>query len=319
MRLPALLSLIVLAYGVLGYSVLLGWSVLDSVYMTLITMTTVGYTEVQPMDAVGKVFTITLLIAGASLLLVTLTIAASVLQEDPVRERIRRRRMNRRIDGLTKHIIVAGYGRVGRTVAEALEEERFPYLVIDKNEGREKELIDDGVIYYVGDATTKEGLSAAGLERAHALISAVDDDAENIFITMVARSMKDDLWIVARAAEEASRVRLETAGANRVYSPFVTAGREMATAAAHPGVVDFIDVPAVATEALRLEELQVDHGSAFIGRSLGEIKGSTTALALRRATGELLTSPADTVSLTEGDVLLLLGERDELRPVEEKA
>jgi voltage-gated potassium channel len=143
----------------------------------------------------------------------------------------------------------------------------------------------------------------------------VDDDAENIFITMTARAANPKLWIVARASQEESIERLRTAGANRVYSPFVTAGREMAVAAINPGVVDFLEVETDGPP-LRLEEVRVEVGSRHVGRKLGEVKGEAQALAVRQAGGDVLAPPDDDLVIGEGDVLVLLGERDTLRPLE---
>ena len=225
--------------------------------------------------------------------------------------------MARRISHMSNHAIVCGFGRVGRTVVEELERDGVPYLVIDKNEERERELLDDTSAYFIGDATKREDLEAAGIHRAKAIISAVDDDAENIFITMVARSVSPTVWIVARAEEEESVGRLQTAGASRVFSPFVTAGREMAYAAIKQRVVDFIEVEADSAPPLRLEELRIDAGSDLVGKVLGDVRGRAMALAVRRSNGEVMAPPDDSVTLQEGDALVLLGERDALRPLEQ--
>lgn len=316
LRWPLFASAGVLGYGVAGYTLVLGWSFIDGLYMTLLTVTTVGFTEVRPLDTAGKVFTISLLIMGVTLLVLTLSIAASILQQDPIRDRMRRRRMHKRVGALRDHVIVCGYGRVGRTVAETLTQEKRLFLIVDRSETRERALIEEEVNYLIGDATSKEDLTAAGVANALALVSAVDDDAENIYITIVARAMNPGLWIVARASEDASRERLLTAGANRVYSPFVTAGREMATAAVNPNIVDFMEVTTTGAPALRLEELEVEPGSELSGRSLGDVRGQARPLAVRRSSGELVIPVNDDFVLTEGDLLVMLGERDALRPLE---
>ena len=317
LSIPLLAALGAIAYGVAGYVLLFGWSFIDGLFMTITTMTTVGYREIRPLGTPERLFTISLLVLGVSVLLMTLSIAASLLTEDPIRERIRRRRMNRRIEDLSEHYIVCGYGRVGRTVAEALAAERRSFVVIDRNEERAGELGDAGVLYLTGDATERDDLVKAGIDSASALISAVDDDAENIFITMVARDLKPDLWIVARASQENTIARLRTAGANRVYSPFVTAGQEMATAAVNPGVVDYLDLKMEGLPALRLEELEVEAGSQLVGRRLIDVKRDAHALAVRKHDGRILAPPDGALELEEGDILVLLGERDALRPLEE--
>lgn len=315
-RLLALLGAVI-SFGTVGYMVLEGWGFVDALYMTMLTLTAVGFTEVHPLDTGGKLFTISLIVMGVTVVVLALSLVARAIEEGGLGERGRRRRMARRISHMSGHAIVCGFGRVGRTVVEELDRDGVPYLVIDKNEARERELLDEASAYLIGDATKREDLEAAGIHRARAIISAVDDDAENIFITMVARSVSPTVWIVARAEQEESIDRLHTAGASRIFSPFVTAGREMAYAAIKQRVVDFIEVEAEKAPPLRLEELRIDPGSDLVGKVLGEIRGRATALAVRRADGSVVAPPDDSVVLEEGDALVLLGEREELRPLEQ--
>jgi voltage-gated potassium channel len=315
-RLLALLVGVV-CFGTLGYVLLWDWGFVDALYMTILTLTAVGFTEVHPLDTGGKLFTISLIVLGVTVVVLALSTVARAIEEGGLGERGRRRRMGRRISHMTGHAIVCGFGRVGRTVVEELERDGIPYLVIDKDEGREHELLDAVNAYFIGDATKREDLEAAGIGRARALISAVDDDAENIFITMVARSVSPTVWIVARAEQEESIERLHTAGASRVFSPFVTAGREMAYAAVKQRVVDFIEVEAEHAAPLRLEELRIDGESDLVGKELGKVRGQASALAVRHADGTVEAPPSDAMVLAEGDALVLLGERDELRPLEQ--
>ena len=307
----------VVSFGTFGYMVFWGWGFVDALYMTMLTLTAVGFTEVNPLDTGGKLFTISLIVLGVTVVVVALSTVARAIEEGGLGERGRRRRMAKRISQMSDHAIVCGFGRVGRTVVEELERDGVPYLVIDKAEGREHELLDAVSAYFIGDATKRDDLEAAGINRARALISAVDDDAENIFITMVARSVAPKVWIVARAEQEDSIERLQTAGASRVFSPFITAGREMAYAAVKQRVVDFIEVEAEHAAPLRLEELRIDEGSDLVGKVLGKIRGRASALAIRHADGAVEAPPTDDLVLREGDALVLLGERDDLRPLEQ--
>ena len=307
---------ILVVFGVAGYMVIEHWNLIDALYMTMLTLTAVGFTEVHVLDTAGKAFTIVLIVLGVTGVVLTLSIIARVIEEGGLGERGRRRRMEKRVEHLSNHCIVCGFGRVGRTAAEELRRDGVPFLIVDKNEEREKELIEAGVLYSIGDATRKEDLETAGVHRARALISVVDDDAENIFITMVARAVAPDLWIVARASQEESIVRLETAGASRVFSPFVTAGREMAFSAINPRVVDFFDIEAAGAEPLRLEEVHIDTQSGLVGRSIGEAAGEAQVLAVHRADGSVTTTPDPSLPLEEGDTLIVLGSRSSLRPLE---
>lgn len=312
-----LLVLGVVSFGTFGYMTFWGWSFVDALYMTVLTLTAVGFTEVHPLDTGGKLFTVGLIVLGVTVVVLALSTVARAIEEGGLGERGRRRRMAKRISQMSNHAIVCGFGRVGRTVVEELERDGIPYLVIDKSEAREHELLDAVSAYFIGDATKRDDLEAAGINRARALISAVDDDAENIFITMVARSVSPKVWIVARAEQEDSIERLQTAGASRVFSPFVTAGREMAYAAVKQRVVDFIEVEAENAAPLRLEELRIDGGSDLVGKALGSVRGRASALAIRHADGSVESPPPDDVVLQQGDALVLLGDRDDLRPLEQ--
>jgi voltage-gated potassium channel len=307
----------VICFGTFGYVIFWDWGFVDALYMTILTLTAVGFTEVHPLDTGGKLFTISLIVLGVTVVVLALSTVARAIEEGGLGERGRRRRMARRISHMSNHAIVCGFGRVGRTVVEELERDGVPYLVIDKEEAREHELLDAVSAYFIGDATKREDLEAAGIQRARALISAVDDDAENIFITMVARSVSSKVWIVARAEQEESIERLQTAGASRVFSPFVTAGREMAYAAVRQRVVDFIEVEAEHAAPLRLEELRIDEGSDLAGKALGDVRGRASALAIRHADGAVEAPPGDQLILRVGDALVLLGEREDLRPLEQ--
>ena len=231
LRWPLLATSAVFGYGVVGYSLMLGWSVIDGIYMTVLTMTTVGFREVRPLDTDGKLFTVSLLLLGATVLLITLTVGASVLLEGEIAERRRRRRMQARVNDIHDHVIVAGYGRVAKTVVEELTKANVDVVVIERDDHREHELVEDAVPYVLGDATEEDMLTHAGLDRARAFVSAVDSDPENIFITLAARSLNPDVLIVARASERTTHGHLERAGANTVFSPYITGGRQMAAAA----------------------------------------------------------------------------------------
>jgi voltage-gated potassium channel len=309
LRLPALLLAAVLAVGVGGFMIGEGWSFVDAVYMTLMILTTVGLREVEPLDSSGKVLVITLMVMGVTLVLLTLSLAARSIAEGGLGERARRRRMQRRIDDISDHYIVCAYGRVGRTVAQELKADGVRFVVIDSDEDLEDRMLSDGILYVIGDPTSEPILRSAGVERAKGLICAVDDDADNVYIALAARSLNPDIFIVARAAAETSADRLYRAGADRVISPYVSSGRHMAMMALRPQVVDYLDVGEGGVTNLRLEELSVEPGSTLVGTALTDACGTSLPLALRRADGEIVTNPEPGIRLQEGDLLVLLGER----------
>lgn len=316
-RWPILLVPGVLAYGIAGYMFLEGWSFLDALYMTVLTLTTVGYREVRPLDTSGKIFTITVLVLGVAVVLATITLFAGWIAERAVRQDWRRRRMDRRIASMSDHYIVCAYGRVGRTVARELEAEGVPFLVIDAKEELEERMIADGVLYLIGDPSTEDVLQEAGVERARGLVSAVDSDATNVYITLTARSLNPGIYIVARAADPDSEDQLKLAGADRVISLYSASGRHMAHLALHPRVVDYLDVSAVqGARPYRVEDLQVEDGSELAGRTVGEACGRAVPLLVWHPDGALTPNPPPAHRLRSGDHLLLLGERETLRPVE---
>lgn len=305
---------VALGYGVAGYMILEGWSLPDALYMTVITLASVGYGEVRPLDASGRAFTVSLILFGVGIVVVALSMVAQAIAEGQLGERARRRRMQRDIDHLVDHFIICAYGRVGRTVARELDKEDASFVVVDKLEELEDDMTDDGVLHIIDDPTEEEVLRAAGIERARGLICAMDSDAANVYVTLTARSLKPDLFVVARASEEAAVERLYRAGADRVISPYVSSGRVMALQALRPRVLDFLEVGR--NLGLRLEELHVDESSPLVGRRLADSFGSATCVALRHPDGRVVANPDGGEVLRAGDLVVLLGRREELRPAE---
>jgi voltage-gated potassium channel len=224
--------------------------------------------------------------------------------------------MRRRLDELHGHFIVCAYGRVGRAVSRELAAGHLPFVVVDSNPGLKADLEQEDLCYLIGDASDEAVLRKAGIERAQGLICAVDSDAENVFITIVARSLSQDLLIVARAAREQSADRLYRAGATHVVSPYATSGRRMANLAVRPHVVEFFDVARAGHHDLRLEELAITEGSPLVGRTIKELRGPAVPLLVRHPNGQLVASPARDLRLQAGDVLVIFGEAADLSPVD---
>jgi len=306
----------VVAYGVLGYMWLEGWGFVEALYMVLITLTTVGFREVRPLGTAGQLFTISLLLLGVALVLITLSLTARAVVEGALAERSRRKRMLKRIGALEDHFIICAYGRVGRTVAREFEAEGADFVVIENNEELEEQLQQDGVLYLDGDPTLESVLKDAGIARARGLVCALDSDAGNVYITLAARSLNPRVFIVARASDPAAAEHLYRAGADRVISPYVSSGRHMAMMALRPRVVDYLEVSPREAPTLRFEELRVEPGSELVGRALSDACRGNIALAVRRAGGDIVANPRSDLLLEEGDLLMLLGEKESLRPLE---
>lgn len=313
----ALALMLIGCYGVVGY-LLLGFSLPSAFYVTLLALVDNGAPSGASLSVGGKVFTITLVILGVGVFLVLLGQVGAAVVEGAVTLNAKGRRMQRRVEHLKDHYILCAYGRVGRTVARELEAEGAPYVVIESRSELEADLQRDGVAYLLGSPSSEDMLVAAGIARAQGVICTVDSDAENVYITIMARSLNPDAAIVSRAAQPESAERLRRAGATRVVSPYTTSGRRMALLALRPSVVDFFEIAGRGAADVRLEELVVQEGSELIGRPLAEVCRAAIPLLIRRVNGELLASPAGTVTLEEGDAVVIYGDRTALRPIEDE-
>ena len=236
-----LLLFLIIATGSVGYWYFEDMQPFESFYMTLITISTVGFGEVKPLSMAGRILTITIIVSGISLLTYTLGQIASIFIEGEIRKILGRRKLERTISRLKDHFIICGYGRIGNTIANELTQHRTPMVVIEQDESMIEELEAAGILYLQMDATVEESLLKAGLMQAKGLVTAVSSDANNVFIALTARGLNPDIFILARSSEPANENKLLRAGANRVVSPYVIGGRRMAEILERPTVVDFID------------------------------------------------------------------------------
>jgi voltage-gated potassium channel len=237
-RLPAVLLGFFILFGTAGYGVVERWGLLDSFYMTIITISTVGFTEVHPLDTPGRLFTSILIVGGVGTMLYAFGVFAETLSEGHFLEFRRVRRLERKVNALRDHFIVCGYGRIGSQVVSEFETSGHQYVVIDNNRDAIDRLREEDRLHIEADAASEEVLKEAGIEHARALISAVDSDERSVYITLIARAMNPKLWIVARASRAASIRRLELAGANQAVSPYLMAGHRMAEMALDPNLED---------------------------------------------------------------------------------
>ncbi|MEX2393689.1 MAG: potassium channel protein [Actinomycetota bacterium] len=308
-RVPLLLLAGAITVGTVGFHLIEGWSFLDSLYMTVTTLTTVGFREVHPLGTGGRIFTIGLILSGVVTLFTTITVVASLILAGDLSEPLRRRRMERRIEGLRDHYIICAYGRVGRATADEFEYQGENYIIIENEVNLEKLLVERGTPYILGDPSGETVLKEAGIDRAKGLVSAVDSDAINVYITLTARTLNPKLNIVARASSPESVDQLYRAGADRVVSPYVLSGKQMASLALHPSVVDFLDMVTIAPD-LRLEEIVVRQGSPLDGKTVGAAsndRGDVTILAVKKSGAALVPSPSSNLVLGSGDLVVALG------------
>jgi voltage-gated potassium channel len=320
-RLILSLALIVfiVSFGTIGYMAVEGWNFQDSLYMTVTTLTTVGYREVRELTSVGRWFTIILIIGGVGTMLYALSTGAKLLLEGEIQEVLGRRRLEKKMKELRDHYIICGYGRMGKIIVRELKSEKVKFAVIEKNAIlHEKE--EDFLI--IGDATQDELLKEVGIERAKGLITVLPTDAENLYVVLSAKGLNPHLFIVARAGEEGSEQKLLRAGADRVISPYHIGGLRIAHTVLKPAVVDFIELATKSGNIdLQLEEILIPDVSRFSGLSLDQCgfgkELGVIIVAIKKTSGDMQFNPTFRTLIEPGDTLIALGETSKLRALEE--
>lgn len=318
----ALLILIFLsAVGVVGYETIEGWSFLESLYMTVITIATVGFKEVRPLSQAGMIFTIGLILAGVGVVGYTLGSITQLLVSIQLAETFGRRRVEREIGKIKNHYIVCGYGRMGRIICRELIQNKKDIVVIESNESARQDLEDDGMLYIIGDVTDEDTLLHAGIQRARSIIAAVKTDADNLYLTITARQLNPAIYIVSRAAEEGAEKKLLRAGANQVVSPYRIGGLRMANAILRPAVVDFLDMTARGDESgMCMEGIQVMPGSTLINKTLIESRIrddlGLNIIAMKRMDGQIVTNPSGNTKIIAGDILITVGNLEAVQKLE---
>lgn len=300
--------------GTGGYMVIEGWSLLDAIYMTVITMTTTGFEEVHALSMPGRVFTLILIVMG--MLSISYTIGRSV-QAVFESQIFRRRRMSTTVEKLDAHYIICGYGKMGRNICDELHERNIPFVIIEMDTAKIDSIREHGYLFVHGDATRDEILSLSGIEKARGLAAVLRSDADNVFTTLSASSLNENVFIVARAVEEESEPKLLKAGATRVVKPYETAGTKIAELLLRPGMIDFFDIAMRdRTVDLNIEEFVVLQSSPLAKRTLAEssIRRLTNVIivAINRPDGKFIFNPESSVQLDTGDKLIALGERKNL-------
>jgi len=309
----------IIAAGTIGYTLIEGWSLIDAVYMTMITISTVGYGEVHPLSTAGRIFSIFLIVGGVSGALFVLSALVEYAIEGRFGITRRRRQMKAKIAKLKDHFILCGYGRVGEDIARTFSEEGISFVVIDSRPDNIALAEEENYLCLAGDATTDKVLLEAGIERARGLVAAVGSDVDNTYIALSARELRPDLLIVARASSKETETKLKRAGADRVVSPSNIGARRMALLAIRPAVADFIDTVVFRRgRELQMENIIVPNSSPLIGQTVKAIRQRSQAniLAINRRSGKLLTNPADEESIELDDRLVIMGTAEQLTALE---
>ncbi len=311
----------VIGLGTAGYTLIEGWPVFDALYMTVTTVTTVGYREIYPLSLAGRVFTLLLILLGVGTLFYVLGNFARFVLEGELQYVFGKYRSGGKVKTLSDHYIVCGYGRMGKQICKELSAKPVSVVIVDKSPDMIAAAQREGFIAVEGDATQDYVLMQAGIDRAKGLVSVVDGDAENLYIVLTARGLNKNLYIVARAGEEGSEQKLMRAGANRVSSPYLIGAMQVAQVLLRPAVVDFLELATKSEHLdLQIEEITIEKGSSFDGKTpcqcgLDQDRG-LIVVGVKRRSGHLDFNPGSQVMLGEGDTLIVLGKPQSLKALE---
>jgi voltage-gated potassium channel len=303
----------VIIAGTAGYIFIEGYSVLNALYMTVITLSTVGYGIPKPLDTSGQVFTIVLILFNLGVVGYTLTLVTSIFIQIDFAKHYRTRSMKKKINAMTRHVIVCGYGRTGRESCATLKRNKIPYVIIEDNEEMVREIMEDEDAFVIEmDATTDEALLAAGIKDASALITTLPDDAENVFVTLTASELNPSLFIVSRATHATSIPKLKRAGASDVIMPYKIGGAHMASLVINPDIKEFMDLIGGYGEFHpHIEEIDLmESGGIYEAKTLGEInlhKKTGINIIGIKVGDKYVINPDDETSYNKGDKLLVLG------------
>lgn len=316
MVIAAVALALVTTVGTAGYMLIEGMSLIDALFMTITTITTVGYREVTELHTAGRLFTMTLIVLGVGTTLYLLTVVAETVIEGHLRDFWGRARMQRTIDQLSGHVVVCGYGRFGRAVSEELARQDVEVVIIDSDPAMEPALSEAGVSYVIGSALSDEVLEKAGLARARAVVVATPSDPDNVFITLSAREKNPQLRIHARGETEAGLRRLRLAGADQAISAYQMGGLRVAASILRPSVVDFLEISTPGRgETIDLEEVRLDPQARIAGATIERLERAharVRVVAVKRAGEAIQLIPEPGTILGGGDLLVVIGDRQSL-------
>ncbi len=321
LALVAGLIALTLSIGTAGFAVIEGYPLFDAFYMTLITVSTVGYAEIHPLSHAGRIFNSFLIFFGVTTMFFAIGAMTQSIIELELGEYFGKRRTRRMIDKLERHFIICGYGRVGRNAAYELQRSGVPFVIVDLKPDRVEKAMLAGMLAVAADSTRDETLRSVGVARTRGLVSALATDADNLFVILSAKNLNPRLYVATRAGEEEAEEKLRRAGADAVFAPYTTAGYRLAQAVLRPHVFQFFDV---ATKNLGLdvdiEQVRVPEASEFTSRSLEQMRIrrelGVIVLAIRKSDGSMLFNPPAETLILGGDHLIVMGEPKNLRTLE---
>jgi voltage-gated potassium channel len=316
------MALLFLAGGTAGYMIIEGWTLIESIYMTVITLTTVGYGEVHPLSRAGHVFTILLVVIGASFFLYIVGSLVQFMVEGRIRDIMGRRTLNKKIEHIKDHYIICGYGRIGQVLYNHIQaHQQVNTVVVEKNPDLISRMESDNVLYVSGDASDEEILLKAGIKRAKALIAVLATDTDNVFLVLTARQLNPGIYIMARASSQRAKSKLKAAGANHVESPYDTGAVSMAQRILRPSVSSFLDfVFDYKLKDIQMEEFPVAQGSPLANVMLKDSglrqRYNLIIIAIKRPDGNMVFNPSFEAVMNVGDTLIAMGKNENLLDLE---
>jgi voltage-gated potassium channel len=311
----------IFAIGVGGYMLIERWSFFDALYMVVITLATVGYSETHPLSLEGRIFTIVVIVLWVGIGVYAVSSIMKPIIEGEIRRVLGRRKLEKEIRALRDHYIICGFGRMGKYISRELQNAAVPYLVLEKDATIREKLEREKHNYLFGDATEDEVLIQAGVERARGLVAVVASDADNVYITLTARELNPNIFILARSTDESSEAKLKRAGVDKVISPYHMGAVRMVQAILRPAVVDFIEIAFHGQSMeLQLEEFTVNSDSTFAGATLkeGEIRKNLGVIivAVKDSSGRMVFNPSSDYRIGVRDTLIALGKINDLLRLE---
>ena len=312
----------IIAFGTCGYYFVEHMPLFEAFYMTIITITTVGFAEVIPLSQIGRTITVIIIILGISVGAYTIGVLVRALVEGELVKIFGRIKVQKQVSGLKNHFIICGFGRIGRIICDELEADNIDFVVIEQDSQVIEHIQARKYLYLEMDATGEEALMQAGIMKAKGIVTAVNNDANNVFITMTAKSLRSDVFVLARASEEQNEAKLFRAGANRVVSPYLIGGRRIAQMLKKPTVVDFIDIAMMGSHlGLMMEEAKIGDNSSLIGKNLVDSHlrkdYGVIIVAIKKQSGDMVFNPTFSEKLEAGDVIVVLGKIESLRQMNE--
>lgn len=314
----SLLMLIgVVAFGTLGYHHFEDMTFFEAFYQTIITITTVGFSEIKPLSIEGRMITIMIIFMGIGTVTYSFGQLVGILVEGELGKFFGRKKLAKQIADLKNHFIVCGYGRIGKIICKELEADQIDYVVIEQEPKAVEELERNGILFVPMNATSDEALIKAGIMKARGLVTAVTSDADNVFITLTAKGLRSDIFVLSRSSDENNEPKLIRAGASMVVSPYLIGGRRMAQVLKRPTVVDFIDIATVGNKlGLMIEEAKLGSTSNLIGKTIIESNlrqnYGLIVVAIKKQSGEMVFNPMPSEMLEKGDVIVVIGKKEEM-------